>query len=81
MKRHSKKKPDKALAILGLILNIIVLPGLGSIVGGRIKTGIYQMLLLLLSIPLMFIIIGIPLALGTWIWSIVTGIEMIRASQ
>ena len=75
------KKQDKALAIVGLVLNIVVLPGLGSIIGGRTKIGIIQLVLFVISIPLMFILIGIPLAFGIWIWGIVTGVEMIRESQ
>lgn len=83
---------DKTLAIIGLIVNIIILPGLGSIIGGRIKTGIWQLVLFvigcfiaLIGIPLSLILIGIPmvicgalLAFAIWIWGIVTGVQMIQ---
>ncbi len=74
-----KKTSDKqARAIIGLVVNVIILPGLGSIIGGRIRTGVIQLVLFLVSIPLMFILIGFPLALAMWIWALVTGIQMIK---
>jgi len=76
-----RKKTSQGLAIAGLILNILVLPGLGSIVGGRTETGVWQLVLFLLSIPLMFILVGIPLAIGVWIWGVVTGIQMIQGAE
>ena len=75
------KKPSEGLAIAGLILNILVLPGLGSIVGGETQTGIWQIVLFILSIPLMFVLIGIPLAFGVWIWGLITGVRMIQEAQ
>lgn len=83
---------DKTLQIIGLIVNILILPGLGSIIGGRIKTGIWQIVLIvvaillcLVGIPLSLILIGIPLIVlgcllgfAVWIWGIVTGIQMIQ---
>lgn len=63
-----KSSGDKTLQIIGLIVNILILPGLGSIIGGRIKTGIWQIVLIviagflcLIGIPLSLILIGIPL--------------------
>lgn len=78
--QETHKKPDKALAIIGLIINILILPGLGSIIGGRIKAGIWQLVLFIIGIPLCFVIIGIPLIIAVWIWGIVTGIQMVQAS-
>lgn len=86
---------DKTLQIIGLIVNIFILPGLGSIIGGRVKTGIWQLVLLfvgiimiVIGIPLSFIIIGIPimiagaiLELVIWIWAIVTGVQMIQCCK
>lgn len=84
----------KTLQIIGLIVNIIILPGLGSIIGGRIKTGIWQLVIFLIGmcmvfigIPLSFILIGIPilivggcLTFAVWVWGIVTGVQMIQES-
>jgi len=79
-KKIMNKKPDKTLAIIGLIVNIFIIPGLGSIIGGRTKTGIWQIVLTVISIPLMLIIIGFLLAFVVWIWGIVTGVQMIQQS-
>jgi hypothetical protein len=72
---------DKTIAIVGLVLNIIILPGLGTVIGGgeeRRKTGIIQLVLAIISYPLMFVLIGFPLLLGVWIWALVTGLQMIK---
>jgi TM2 domain-containing membrane protein YozV len=74
-------KKDNTMAIVGLILNIIILPGLGTLVGGgksRVTTGILQLVLFLIGIPLSIVIIGIPLMIGMWIWALVTGIQMVK---
>ena len=80
----AKKKVEKiseTLAIVCLILNIIVLPGLGSLIGKRKHEGIWQLVLFLAGIPLAIIIIGVPIMLAAWIWGIVTGVEIIEGSE
>lgn len=86
---------DQTLAIVGLILNILILPGLGSLIGGRTQEGIWQLVLVVGGAILMFvgmlliiILIGfviIPLAglamLAGWAWGIVTGVQMVQAAQ
>ena len=84
------KGGSQALSIIGLILNLAILPGLGTIVGGRIKEGIWQIVLLLGSIILGLLltltaigaIIGVPIIiLGPaviWIWALISGIKMIQ---
>ena len=77
-------KPDKTLAIVGLVLTILnVLPGLWAILAGpKYRTqGILQLVLSIVSIPLMFVLIGIPLYFGIWIWSIVTMAKVYQDSQ
>ena len=83
-------KKNHTLAIVGLILNILILPGLGSLIGGKTKQGVWQIALVVGSLALGFLltltifgaIIGIPLIVGGpmagWIWSLVTGIQMIQ---
>jgi len=73
-----KKRPSQGIAIAALILNILIFPGLGTLVGGRTKTGLWQLILAIISLPLMFILIGIPLFIGVWIWGLVTGIQLIK---
>ena len=72
---------NQVIAILALILNILVIPGLGTLIAGNTKTGVWQIVLAIISIPLMFILIGFPLMLGVWIWGLVTGIKLVRESS
>jgi len=70
-----------AVAIVGLILNLI-LPRLGTIIGATenkqyMNAGIIQLVLFLVGVPLTFIVIGIPLVIGAWIWALVTGIKLV----
>ena len=41
------KKPRMGVAVIALVINALV-PGLGTIIGGRVKTGLIQFLLLFL---------------------------------
>ena len=69
-------------AICVLLLNLFILPGLGSLIGRRTKEGAAQVILVAVSIPLMFIyFMGVPLLIGAWIWGLVTGIKMIKNSK
>lgn len=68
-------------AILALILNIIVLPGLGTLVAGNTNIGLIQLILFLVGIPLSFILIGIPLMIGMWVWALITGIDLLNKSN
>ncbi len=76
------KKPSQGLALAGLILNILVLPGLGTLVAGETKTGTWQIILMVVSVILDFtligMIIGIPLGIGVWIWALVSSINIIK---
>ena len=75
-----KKSKDKTLQIVGLILNILILPGLGTIIGGgekRRNRGIIQLVLFLIGIPLAFVIIGGFLMFAMWVWALVDGIQMV----
>ncbi|MBS3176604.1 hypothetical protein J4457_05200 [Candidatus Woesearchaeota archaeon] len=77
----SSGKPNQTMATVALLLNVLVLPGLGSIIGGKTNVGITQLVLFLVSIPLMFILIGIPIMIGVWIWGIVTGVQILKEAQ
>ena len=46
-------------------------PGLGQLIQGRAGAGVMFFLGVLISIPLMFIIVGFFTLLGVWLWSIV----------
>ncbi len=89
------KKVSQGLAIAALILNILVIPGLGTIIGGRTKTGILQMVFFVLGMGLVvggaifsiflvgipFLIAGLILVFAMWVWAIVTGVQLIKESQ
>lgn len=75
------KKPSQGIAIAALLLNILTIPGIGSLVGGRTSTGVIQLVLSIIAIPLMFVLIGIPLYLGMWIWGIVTGVQILKEAE
>ncbi len=44
-----KSRPSMAVAIVALLLNILLIPGLGTILGGRVKHGLVQLILLWLG--------------------------------
>lgn len=68
------------MKILAIILNIFF-PGVGSMVIGKIGTGIAQLLLYILgwiitTVTLgLGVVIGGPLCLGAWIWALITAIQ------
>jgi len=80
-----KKKPSQGIAIAALLLNILIIPGLGTLVGGRTGSGVTQLVLSIVSWMLIFTligaIIGIPLIIGMWIWGLVTGIQLIKEAE
>lgn len=63
------------MKMLGVIVNIF-LPGIGSLVVGQTTTGIVQFLLWLFGVILILTgilaIIGVPISIIAWIWSIIT---------
>ncbi len=68
------KNNDLTKNILGLILNLFF-PGVGSLVSGRINTGIIQLVLwilgLLASLTLFGAIIGVPMIFAAWLWAVI----------
>lgn len=84
-KPESPHKPSMGIGITSLLLNILVFPGIGSMVGGKVQTGIIQMVLMILAIVLDFtligLLLGIPLGISVWIWSLITSIKIIQESQ
>ena len=70
----------QGVAIAGLLLNILVWPGLGSLIAGR-NVGWAQGFLFLLGIPLALVLVGIPMMIGAWIWALVTGIQVVQQAS
>ena len=62
------------LKILSIIVNIFI-PGIGTMMMGRIGTGLVQLILVGLSAVLNFLvitlIIGVPLYAIVWLWAVV----------
>lgn len=63
------------MKVLGVIVNIFF-PGIGTMIVGRIGTGIVQLLLymfgVVLTITAVGAIIGIPIMFIVWVWAIVS---------
>ncbi len=68
---------SEGVAIVALLLNILVLPGLGSLIASR-KEGWPQLIIFIIGIPLSLILIGIPMVIGAWVWGIVTGVQIVK---
>lgn len=70
------------LAVVGFILNLF-LPGLGSIVGGKVKTGIWQVIVFLIGALLYMFVepLGGVISFAAWVWAIVTGVVMISEAR
>lgn len=79
-------KLSQALAIVCLILNVIILPGLGTLIARttqkkEIKSGVWQLVLFIVGIPLILVIIGIFAMVGAWIWALVESINFLKESS
>ena len=72
--------PADATAVTAMVLNVI-LPGLGSLIVGRTAVGVGQLLLWLIAFPLCFLVIGFPMLIGAWVWSVVTGVRILEESK
>ncbi len=55
---------------LSVLLSVFI-PGLGSMINDRVGTGVTILILNLAGIVLSLALIGIPLAIATWIWGLV----------
>lgn len=79
--KKTTKKVSQNLAIAGLLINVLLIPGLGTIIAGRSSEGLFQLILLVVGIALSFFLIGIPIVILVWIWGLVSGIQLIKESQ
>ena len=77
--------PSQAIAIVALLLNLLIWPGLGSLIASRIGVGLAQGFLFLLGVILIVtvlgMIVGIPLVIAMWVWGLVTGIQLLQAAS
>ena len=80
----NKKKLSPSLAIASFILNILILPGLGTLIGGEVILGVLQLIFFALGILLAIlfnIIVGIVLIIIIWISALITGINLIKKAD
>jgi TM2 domain-containing membrane protein YozV len=79
-----EKPISSGMAVAALLLNVLLWPGLGSLVAGE-PVGWAQGFLNLLGLILVFTIIGIfigvPLMIAMWIWGLVTGIQLVNRAS
>lgn len=67
--------------IAALLLNVLVLPGLGTVIWGDRTHGIWQIVLAVIGFVLFIFLIGIPILIGTWIWALVSGIKILQGAE
>lgn len=80
--KKSSKKSGMGLAIVALILNVLILPGLGSLIGSKTRAGIWQIVLVIIGGILAWFVpfLGVIAFVG-WIWGLVTGITLIQEAR
>ena len=63
------------MKVIAIIINIFF-PGVGTLIVGKIGTGVMQIILTIVGAVLVatgvLSIVGIPLAIGAWIWALVS---------
>ena len=78
------------LAIICLLLNVLILPGFGTLIAGKSKSGAWQIALSIIGIIFAsaayiyetpFLYIGSPLWIAAWIWGLVTGVKLIQEAR
>jgi len=68
-------------AVASMFLNAMVCPGVGSLVGGKTATGLAQLTLFLVGLPLAVVTIGLPMMLAAWVWGVATGAQLIAEAR
>ncbi len=83
------KKVNSTIAIIALILNLLILPGLGSLIGGKTRQAAIQIALMLCGILLLTFdmslltlrFIAAILIAGAWLWALVTSIIILKHAE
>lgn len=61
--------------IVALIANLIF-PGVGTLIVGKVGSGVIQLVLYIVGLILTFTfigaIVGVPICIGVWIWGLVS---------
>ena len=89
---RSHKKKNLGFAAVCLILNVFIFPGVGTLLGGKLKTGVWQIALFLvgtIGTIFVFFLVG---AIGTifvswffaavmfvaWLWGLFSGLQFLQ---
>ncbi|MBU0760915.1 MAG: hypothetical protein KJ600_02485 [Nanoarchaeota archaeon] len=77
-----KKKVSLTLAVTALILNLFTF-GIGSMVGGKIRAGVWQVVLFILGAVLALLVANwfSTISFVAWIWAIITGVQLIQEAR
>ena len=62
---------------VSLIVSFFI-PGVGSMVNGDVGTGVAILILYIVGVALAFFLIGIPLAIGAWVWGLIDAYQGAR---
>jgi len=81
LRRTTDPELSPPQAVAAMFLNAMVCPGVGSLVGGRTHTGVAQLSLFLVGLPLIVVAIGLPMVVAAWTWGIATGAQMIADAR
>lgn len=82
----SSRRGNRVIAIVALLLNLLILPGLGSLIGSRFREGTWQVILSVIGFILFFsypgvINLGTPVLFVAWVWGIITGVILLQKSR
>jgi hypothetical protein len=76
--RMKRRGVSRGVGILGLILNLLLLPGLGTLICKRTKAGVWQIVLAVVGGLLFPIIIGIPMVIAAWVWALISSVRILQ---
>ena len=71
---------DEGTALVGLLVNL-PLPGVGSLIAGKTREGVLQLVMAAVALPLCIVLIGFPLLFGAWVWALITGIKAVNEAK
>ncbi|CAN5476464.1 hypothetical protein BH11ACT8_BH11ACT8_06280 [soil metagenome] len=70
-------KSKTTAGLLQLLLPFVGICGVGRLYSGYTTIGVLQLVLYLLSFPLIFVFIGFPMLVGVWLWAVIDGVLML----
>lgn len=76
------EKSKVAAGLLQIIPAVVALPvGVGRFYIGSVGVGLSQLILFLISFPLMLVLIGFPLLAAVWLWVVIDGIVLLVGNR